>query len=326
MAKEKDLRYLPLTQVKPSESALRSVDKETEKYQELVQSIRQVGVINAISVHEMKDKETGKTVYGLIDGLHRYTGSLDAGLDTIPAQIIQADEARRLEMQIIGNLQVIETRAADYSKQLHRLLRLNPTMTALELANKLGKSITWLKERLKLIKLTDPIQELVNNSTINITNAFNLAKLPKEEQANYVDRAMTMTPNEFVPTVSARNKELRDSKRQGKSPGADKTFIPPAFLQKISAFKQELKDLAVGKGLINQYTIASPIDAWEMAIAWAIHLDPISVEISKTKDEEQRRLNDEEKAKKKAERQAKKLKEAAAVAADVSEDDEEDDE
>lgn len=324
MAKKEDsLRYLPLSSVRPSEVALRSVDKESEKYQELVNSIRTAGVINPISVREIKDQESGKTVFGLIDGLHRYTGSIDAGLDNIPAHIMQADEAHTLELQIIGNLHVVETKPAEYSKQLNKLLALNPTMTSQSLATKLGKSITWLNERLNLIKLLDDIQTLVNDGTINITNAFNLAKLPSEEQPNFVDRAMTMTPAEFVPTVSARAKEIRDAKRQGRQSEGEKLFEPPIFLQKISALKTELKELETGKSILHQYGINTPLEAWKMAIAWTLHLDPISIDVSKNKDEERKKLIEETRAQKKKEREAKKSKEAATVVAGLTEDEDE---
>src|SRR5262245_15099074 len=123
MAKDNnDLRHVALTQVRPSEVALRAVDKESVKYLEMMKSFRKVGVINPVAVHEIKDPETGKTVFGLIDGLHRYSSSIDAGKDTIPVHVMSADEAQRLEIQIIGNLHVVETKLAEYSTQLHKLI------------------------------------------------------------------------------------------------------------------------------------------------------------------------------------------------------------
>jgi ParB/RepB/Spo0J family partition protein len=327
MAKAADtLRHIPLSQIRPSEVALRSVDRESEKYLGLVHSIKQVGILNSVSAHEIKDPETGKTLYGLIDGLHRYTGAMDAGLDTIPAQIMHVDEARKLEMQIIGNLHVVETKPAEYSKSLHKLLALNPTMTTVELANRLGKSITWLNERLNLVKLTDAIQKLVNDQTINITNAYNLAKLPQDEQANFAERAQTMTPAEFVPTGSARAKQIRDAKRQGKAAEGERQFEPPVHLQKLGLIKAELKELNIGKGLINQCGLKDALDGWKMAIAWSLHLDPVSIEVSKAKDEERKKAALEAKQKKKEERDAKKVKEAAGIAAGLTDDEDEDDE
>ncbi len=321
MAKN-DLRHLPLNQVRPSEVALRSVDKDSEKYLEMVQSVKQVGILNPILVHEIKDTETGKTIFGLIDGLHRYTSSIDAGLETIPAHIVSADEADKLEMQIIANLHVVETKAAEYSRNLHKLIALNPSTTVLEQANKLGKSITWVNERLSLVKLTDKLQTLVNDGTINVTNASALAKLPQEEQENFADRASSMSPQEFVPSVSARVKEIKDAKRQGRKAEGPKPFEPAVYLQKIGDVKTELRELNIGKGLIHQNGLESAEQGWKMAIAWCLHLDPTSIELAKIADEKRKQAKEEANAKKKAEREAKKIQEGAAVAAGLSDDEE----
>ncbi len=93
-------------------------------------------------------------------------------------------------------------------------------MTAAELSVKLGKSPTWVGQRLNLTKLDEKIQALVDDGTINLTNAIAMSKLPVEEQGTFVERAITMTPAEFTPTVNARIKEVRDAKRQGRDPNA----------------------------------------------------------------------------------------------------------
>ncbi len=310
MAKN-DLRHLPLNQVRPSEVALRSVDKDSEKYLEMVESVKQKGVLNPIVVQEIKDTETGKTVFGLIDGLHRYTSSIDAGLDTIPAHIVDADEISKLEMQIIANLHVVTTTPLEYSNNLHKLIALKPTMTVLQQAEKLGKSVTWVTDRLQLTNLTEPIKKEVEEGRINVTNACALAKLPPEEQANFVDRAATDPPNVFVPVLAARVKEIKDAKRQGRKAEGPKPFEPAVYLQKIGDVKTEFNDLNVGKGLINQHSIAR-----------CLHLDPVSIELAKEADIKRKQAKEEAAAKKKAEREAKKLQEGAAVHANVSSDEE----
>lgn len=318
MAKNGNLREVPLNQIRPSEVALRSVNKDKEEYFELVQSIKEKGVLLPVLVQEIKDKETGKTVFGLIDGLHRYTGAIDAGLESLPVHVVTADEAERLEMQIIANLHVIETRPGEYSEQLKKLIALHPTMTVLEQANKLGKSVTWLNDRLSLVKLTDEIKQLVNDGKINITNACNLAKLPSEEQPNFVERAITMPPNEFIPTLAKRVKEIKDAKRQGREVEGPKPFEPAVYLQKLGDVKAELSEPNIGRGLINQFTLTNPIEVWNMAISWVLHLDPNSIDLAKAADEKRKKDREEANAKKKAEREEKKRQEAQLLEASVT--------
>ena len=312
-----ELKFLPLNQVRPNEVALRKVKKETERYLELVDSVRVAGILNPVLVREMKDP-SGAKYWGLIDGLHRYSASIDAGKETIPAHIKSADEATTLEYQIIGNIHNVATLPSEFSEQLHYLLGLNPTMTELTLAEKLGKSVTWVKDRLGIAKLKENIQELADDNTINITNASQLSKIPAEEQENFLQQAMTMPPNQFIPVVSARLKEIKDAKKQGRAPGGVKTFNPVPFMQKLATIKDELKNLYNCKGLLNTYGISDPIDACMMTLKWVLHIDPISAEIQRQEDEERKTLAKIEKEKKKEEREMKKKQDAALVAVGAS--------
>ena len=159
------------------------VNKECEEYVGLVDSIRQVGVMNPITVREVRDPETGQKYYSLVDGLHRYNAAQDAGLEEIPVHVLTLDEVQVLEAQLMANIHKVETRPVEYSKQLGRILAHNPLMTAAELSVKLGKSPTWVGQRLNLIKLDEKIQALVDDGTINLTNAIAMSKLPPRSRA-----------------------------------------------------------------------------------------------------------------------------------------------
>jgi len=312
---EKNLRNLPISQVRPNEVALRAVNKETEKYIGLVESVKVQGIILPVAVCEKKDPNTGVKYFALIDGLHRYTAAVDAGLDTLPCHILVADEIQQLEMQIVANFHVIKTSPIQFSNQLYRLIAIHPTFTYSEIGHRLGQSETWVKNRLGLINLTEPIKDLVENNEINITNAYHLSKLPKEEQANFVDRAITMVPDQFISLVSNRQTELKQAKRQGRLAGSSDTFTPQAFLQKISDITSETESVMVGRGLINQYGLTDPVDSWKMALLWVRHLDPISVEIQRVKEEERKKQAKIAAAERKAEREKKNRLEAAAIGA-----------
>ncbi len=191
-------------------------------------------------------------------------------------------------------------------------------MTASELATTLSKSPTWLTERLGLTKLAETIASLVDEGKVNLSNAYALAKLPAEEQANFLDRAMTMSPQEFVPTVNGRLKELRDAKRQGR-PATPAEFVPVARLRKFGEVKDELLNPVVGKVLVKELKIEKPEDAFAMGVAWALHMDPASVAADRARDTEAKKAREEERAKRKAEREEKARKEAAEKSANLAE-------
>jgi len=131
------LGMVSLKKIRLNPVALRDVDRESEGYLGLVDSIKSSGVLNPIVVRPIKDSETGEELYGLVDGLHRFTAAGDAGLDTIPAHIKSMEEADILAAQIIGNIHRVETRPVEYSKQLQRILAQDPMLSMTALAAKL---------------------------------------------------------------------------------------------------------------------------------------------------------------------------------------------
>jgi len=315
------LEVIALEMVRENPVALRTVNRQSEEYAGLVASIQEKGFLGAITVRKKVDEESKEEFFELIDGLHRFSAAKDAGLTEIKVDIVDLDDDKVLEAQIMANIHKVETRPIEYTQQLKRILSRNPLMTEAELAQKLGKSAQWVKERLNLTKITNEvIQNLINEGKIGLANAYALAKLPPEEMADFVDRAQTMAPDEFVPAVQTRVKEIREAKRKGKDAGPQE-FQPVAFLQKLKDIKTELDAGAAADSLIAATGVNTAKDGFLLGIKWVLHLDPKSVEDQKAKDEarkkeraEAKKKRDAEKAKKKAEKAAKKAEEAAEAA------------
>lgn len=310
------LKNIPLASIRENPVALRSVNKQDVNYQELVESIRAKGVLNAILVREVRDSANGEIFYGLVDGLQRYSASQDAGRADIPAQVVSLTDAEVLEAQVITNVHRIETKPVEYSRQLIRILSGNPTMTLADLAVKLAKSPAWVNDRLSLNKLDKSIAELVDEGKINLSNAYALAKLPEDEQKSFVDRAMTMQPQEFVPTVNARVKEIRDAKRQGRDPSKTE-FVAVPHLQKLGAIKEEWENPTILPSLIAETGATDPEEIAKLTLAWVLHMDPMSVAAAKAEDEKRKAEVEAAKEKRKAERDEAKKAAAAQTAAAV---------
>ena len=310
-----ELKSIKISDIRENPVALRTVNRESEEYLGLVDSIRVRGFLGAITVRTKNDSETGQSYYELVDGLHRFSASKDAGLEMINADVVSLDDDQTLEAQIMTNIHKIETRPIEYSKQLTRILVRNPLMTEAELAAKLGKSTQWISERLGLTKIANEnISLLVNEGKIKLANAYALAKLPPEEMPGFVDRAMTQQPDEFIPVIQARVKEIKEAKRKGHD-AAPAEFQPVAFMQKMKDIKDELSNPQVGPALVAFTGATSAIEGFALAMKWLMHLDPKSVEVQKAKDDERKKVADEAKKKREIER-AEKAKEKAAKAAD----------
>lgn len=316
MSKVPSVGVIDIKDIRENPVALRAVNKESEGYLGLVDSIRQVGMLNPISVRKQTHDVDGKVVtyFELIDGLHRFSAALDAGLKKVPANILDLNKTETIEAQIMANVHKIETRPVEYTKALQRIFVSNATLTLNDMAVKLAKSASWLSQRLNLLRLAPPIQKLVDEGQITVSNAVELAKLPQEEQLNYVDQAITMGVEEFVPMVQGRAKELKDAKRQGRS-AKSVEYVPTARLRKMSELKSEFENPTVAQQLCAQLGISSASDGFVLGVAWAINLDPVTVDLRKADDFAKKAALEEAKNKRAVERAEKKAKDAAAATA-----------
>ncbi len=317
--KQYDLRTIDIGSIQENPVALRSVNKEAESYLNMVASVRSKGIMNPFSVRERTAVIDGveTSYFEICDGLHRYSAACDAGLTELPVNVVTFGDAQVLESQIIANVQRIETRPVEYTKQITRIFTANPALTMTEMAGKLAKSVTWVSQRLGLLKLGDKIGELVDDGKITVSNAVVLAKLPLDEQLNFVDSAMSMSSEEFVPTVQARVKELREALREGRA-AKEYVFEPLARVQKFAVLKEEYSAPSVGPQLVAQQGITDPAAAFALGVAWAISLDPSSVDVQRANSDAKMQRKADEKKKRKADRANKKAEEAAKVAAEIN--------
>lgn len=306
-----ELGYIDVNLIRENKEALRVVDRKNPEYVELADAVRKQGVMSAILVRRIQDTETNEEYFSLIDGLQRLTAARDAGFATIPAQIVFADEFEVLTKQLVGNAARVITKPVEYSKQLQRMLQMNPTMTVADLGAMISQTDTWVKERLKLTNLVVECAKLVDEGVINISNAFALSKLPNEEQENYKQQAQTMPTGEFTPLVLKRLEEIKKAKREGRT-DTPSVFEATAYMRKLADVRSENEDMAIGKAYIAQNRITAPEDAWKLAIAWCLSLDPLSVAAQKKKWDEIQAAAADKREKAKVEREKRK-----AEAADV---------
>lgn len=304
------LLEVEISQVVGNEVALRTVKKETEEYKGLVDSIRTRGFIGAISVREVKLPD-GKLAYEIIDGMHRFNAARDAGCQTIKVDVQNLGQEEILEAQIVMNIHKVETKPVEYSKQLIRLMSLNPLLTEAALASKLGKSGTWVKERLNLANgiKNEKIIALVDEGKITLANAYALAKLPEDVQPEYVDRALTLSPAEFMPLAAERNKQIKEERRKGRT-GEEVKFSPVAFMQSLKDVKEEAEKGKIAKAIVTELKVVDPVVAFQMGVKWCLHLDPKSVDAQKAKFDEMQKQTEENKKRRSAERAAEKAKKA----------------
>ena len=135
-----------------------------ELLEELAQSIRINGVIQPIIVRRQGDK------FQIVAGERRWRASQKAGLQKIPSVIKDIADEKLLELALIENIQRQELNAIEEAKAYKNLIE-TIGLTQEMIAERVGKNRTVVTTFLRLLKLPDDIQKLVENEQITAGHA-----------------------------------------------------------------------------------------------------------------------------------------------------------
>ncbi len=187
--KENEVVYLHLDDIIPNRFQPRQVFDE-KALKELAVSIKEHGVIQPIIVRNIGNK------YEIIAGERRYKASAMAGLTTIPAIIRNLDDKESSKVALLENLQRKNLNPIEEAKTYQKILELDQ-MTQEELAKTMGKSQSAVANKLRLLSLTDEVQDALLKDQISERHARALlnAKDPETQKQllkEVIDKKMTV--------------------------------------------------------------------------------------------------------------------------------------
>jgi ParB family chromosome partitioning protein len=171
---ENDLLELGIDQIEPHQSQPRRIFNE-EKLEELAQSIRANGLIQPIVVRREGEG------FQIIAGERRWRAAQRAGLTKISAVIKDVRDDEILALSLIENIQREELNAIEEAQAYKNLIeQLNVTQE--EIARQVGKDRTSITNSMRLLKLPDKVQEMVEEGLLSMGHARSLLALESEEQ------------------------------------------------------------------------------------------------------------------------------------------------
>ena len=149
-------------------------DEETLK--ELSQSIKELGVIQPITVRKKGDS------FELIAGERRFRASEIAGLKTIPAFVRLANDQESLEMALVENIQRRDLDPIEIGLSYQRLIE-EIKLTQDQLSLRVGKKRSTITNYMRLLKLDPIIQTGIRDSFISMGHGRALINIdsPKEQ-------------------------------------------------------------------------------------------------------------------------------------------------
>ncbi len=151
---------------------------------ELATSIKEHGVIQPIIVRKIGEK------FEIIAGERRYKASALAGLTKIPAIIRNLDDKEASKVALLENLQRKDLTAIEEARTYQKILELD-SMTQEELGKTMGKSQAAIANKLRLLSLTDEVQEALLNDQISERHARSLLAIENpNEQVEMLNRVI----------------------------------------------------------------------------------------------------------------------------------------
>lgn len=200
---------LPLEEISPNPFQPRKEFDEME-LKELAQSISNFGVIQPVIVRKKKGG------YQLIAGERRYRACKLIGQQHIPAIIQEIDDEAMAAVSLIENLQRKELNyfeeAIAYSTLINRF-----GLTQEELAQRVGKSQSAIANKLRLLKISPEIRNLIITGIITERHArallkLNTADMQKEIIRNIYERDLNVKETEELVEKVRLNNIPRESK------------------------------------------------------------------------------------------------------------------
>ncbi len=220
---------LPISQVETNSSQPRRLFDD-EALEELAESIRQHGIIQPLAVRRLSSG-----YYQIIAGERRWRAARLAGLETVPAIVIEADDRTAAELTMIENLQRQDLNPIEEAEGFQTLIR-TYHMSQEEAANRVGKSREAVANTLRLLNLSEPVRKLVENGTLSAGHARALLSLSAAQQLKAAE------------AVAAGGLSVRQTEALVRRMTSEKKSTPPGTVDYTAEAQKELSS-RLGRGV-----------------------------------------------------------------------------
>ena len=200
---------LPISQVEPGLNQPRK-RFDPEALAELADSIREHGIIQPLTVRRLSSG-----YYQIIAGERRWRAAKQAGLDEVPAVIIEADDRKVMEIGLIENLQREDLNPAEEARG-YQVLMNEYGMTQDQVAQRMGKSRPAVTNALRLLNLPEDVLALVEEGKLSAGHARALLGAPtpalqRQGAKAVLDKGLSVRQTEAL--VKALQKEKKPKVR-----------------------------------------------------------------------------------------------------------------
>jgi len=203
-------RRAPVESLRPNPRNPRRLFTDTE-LGELSDSIRERGIIQPIVVRALQGDK-----FEIIAGERRWRAAQRAGLHDVPIAVVEANDAQALEFAIIENVQRADLNPVEEASGYLALMD-DFNRTQDEVAQIVGKSRPHVANTIRLLKLSEPVKQLVRSGKISAGHARLLLGQPNAEQIAHeiIDKGLSVRQLE-VEMRKDGAAQARDVQREAK--------------------------------------------------------------------------------------------------------------
>ncbi len=182
-----------------------------EALEELATSIRELGVIQPITVRKLDFNK-----YQLVSGERRFRASKLVGLETIPAYIRIANDQESLEMALVENIQRQDLDPIEIALSYQRLID-EIDLTQEELSDRIGKNRSTIANYLRLLKLDPIVQTGMRDGILSMGHGRTLIAI--EDENLQIEVYQEIIKNKLsVRETEKLVKQVLNGKEQSKKP------------------------------------------------------------------------------------------------------------
>lgn len=205
----KEIIYLPVDRVTPNPYQPRKFFRK-ESIEELARSIKEYGVMQPISVRLINGVS-----YELVAGERRLRATRLAGLNTIPAIVVNIKDQDSAMIAMIENIQRENLNFIEEAEGYQNLIE-DYSFTQEELAKRIGKSQSTIANKVRILRLSKKVQKFIIEHELSERHARALLKIVNEDiqmeiLQKVVEQGLTVKKTEeLVDKVLGKSKEVTE--------------------------------------------------------------------------------------------------------------------
>ncbi|MBI0109624.1 nucleoid occlusion protein [Lactobacillus sp. W8093] len=239
--KSKQIQDIELSKIKPNSYQPRHEFSE-ESIRELASTLDKEGLLQPIIVREKDDN------YEIIAGERRLKAAQHLAWEKIPAIVKNMDDSQAASLALIENLQREDLNPIDEAQAYNNLMKLNK-LTQTTLAQNIGKSQSYVANKLRLLKLTPKVQSYLASGEISPRHGRCLVGLSEKDQSRVLDEILAKNLNvndteKIVKNVDqyfAGKKNQAKEKEQSEQTNRSVNRIPKDLKVQINTIKKAIK-------------------------------------------------------------------------------------